>query len=60
MPRPKRADEAVGLYHALNRGNARAAVFHKDGDHFRPREVIDAHGGWPDAFAPADESKEES
>jgi putative transposase len=32
MPRPKRADEAGGLYHVLNRGNARAVVFHKDGD----------------------------
>ena len=33
MPRPKRADEAGGLYHALNRGNARAAIFHKEGDY---------------------------
>ena len=32
MPRPKRADEAGGLYHVLNRGNACAVVFHKDGD----------------------------
>lgn len=32
MPRPKRADEAGGLYHALNRGNACAVVFRKDGD----------------------------
>ena len=24
MPRPKRADEANGLYHALSRGNARS------------------------------------
>jgi putative transposase len=24
MPRPPRADEAGGLYHALNRGNLRA------------------------------------
>ena len=32
MPRPKRADEAGCLYHALNRGNARDVVFHKDGD----------------------------
>lgn len=30
MPRPPRADEAGGLYHALNRGNLRAAIFHKD------------------------------
>jgi putative transposase len=33
MPRTKRADEAGGLYHALNRGNARATIFHKDGDY---------------------------
>ena len=32
MPRPERADEAGGLYHALNRGNLRATIFHKDGD----------------------------
>ena len=30
MPRPPRADEAGGLYHALNRGNLRAANFHKE------------------------------
>ena len=33
MPRSPRADEAGGLYHALNRGNARATVFHKDADY---------------------------
>jgi putative transposase len=33
MPRPPRADEAGGLYHALNRGNARAAIFRKDEDY---------------------------
>ncbi|TWT29623.1 RHS repeat-associated core domain-containing protein [Blastopirellula retiformator] len=27
MGRPKRADEAGGIYHALNRGNSRAAIF---------------------------------
>ncbi|TVS15402.1 MAG: hypothetical protein EA424_16180 [Planctomycetaceae bacterium] len=27
MPRPSRADEAGGLYHALNRGNLRAKIF---------------------------------
>ncbi len=32
MPRPSRADEAGGLYHALNRGNLRAEIFHKDED----------------------------
>tara|TARA_R110002073_G_scaffold21524_7_gene75835 strand:+ start:9115 stop:9828 length:714 start_codon:yes stop_codon:yes gene_type:complete len=31
-PRPPRADEAGGLYHALNRGNLRATIFHKDAD----------------------------
>jgi putative transposase len=33
MPRPPRADEANGLYHALNRGNLRATIFHKDSDY---------------------------
>ena len=33
MPRPKRADEANGIYHALNRGNARNAIFKKDADY---------------------------
>lgn len=33
MPRPPRADEAGGLYHALNRGNMRATIFHKDADY---------------------------
>ena len=33
MPRPPRADEADALYHALNRGNARAPIFHKDEDY---------------------------
>lgn len=32
MPRSPRADEAGGLYHALNRGNSRAEIFHKDAD----------------------------
>ena len=32
MPRPSRADEAGGLYHALNRGNLCAEIFHKDED----------------------------
>ena len=30
MPRPRRADDAGGLYHALNRGNLRATIFHKE------------------------------
>ena len=33
MGRPKRADEAGGIYHALNRGNARATIFHKPEDY---------------------------
>ena len=33
MPRSPRADEAGGLYHALNRGNLRATIFHKDADY---------------------------
>jgi putative transposase len=32
MPRPPRADETGGLYHALNRGNLRATIFHNDAD----------------------------
>ena len=43
MPRPKRADEANGIYHALNRGNARAAIFKKDAD-FNAFERILAEG----------------
>ena len=33
MPRPKRADERNGIYHALNRGNARAEIFRKPEDY---------------------------
>ena len=33
MPRAPRADEAGGLYHALNRGNSRAAIFRKEADY---------------------------
>ena len=33
MPRPKRADEAGAIYHALNRGNARGTIFRKNGDY---------------------------
>ena len=32
MPRPPRAGEAGGLYHALNRVNARARIFHNAAD----------------------------
>ena len=33
MPRTPRADEAGGLYHALNRGNSRASIFRKEADY---------------------------
>lgn len=33
MPRGPRADEAGGLYHALNRGNSRTEIFHKEADY---------------------------
>ena len=33
MGRPKRADQAGGIYHALNRGNARSTIFHKPEDY---------------------------
>ena len=32
MGRAPRADEAGGIYHALNRGNARHDIFFKDAD----------------------------
>ena len=32
MPRPRRADEAGGLYHALNRGNCQLQIFWKEDD----------------------------
>ena len=33
MPRPPRADIAGEIYHALNRGNGRMTIFHKDADY---------------------------
>jgi len=39
MPRSARADEAFGIYHALNRGNLRATIFHKEGDRPVPFEL---------------------
>src|SRR5689334_20416551 len=33
MPRTARATPGGYFYHVLNRGNARRAVFHKDGDY---------------------------
>lgn len=43
MPRTARAAFGGMIYHALNRGNSRAAVFHKpeDSDAFR-RAILDA------------------
>ena len=43
MARTKRADEAGGIYHALNRGNARATIFRKPED-FDAFERILAEG----------------
>lgn len=40
MPRPLRADEAGAIYHALNRGNARQTIFHKDDDYHAFEQVI--------------------
>ena len=33
VPRSPRADEAGGLYHALNRANLRATIFHNEEDY---------------------------
>ncbi len=33
MPRSKRVDEGGGIYHALNRGNNREDIFHKQEDY---------------------------
>jgi len=43
MGRPPRADEAGGIYHALNRGNARHDLFFKDAD-FEAFEQLIAEG----------------
>ena len=40
MPRSRRADEAGGIYHALNRGNARNDIFFKDGDYEAFERVV--------------------
>ena len=45
MPRPPRADEAGGLYHALNRGNMRAEIFHKEATFFRVAPFFRAADG---------------
>jgi putative transposase len=40
MPRTPRADEAGGLYHALNRGNSRAAIFRKEADYDAFEQIL--------------------
>ncbi len=40
MPRSPRADEAGGLYHALNRANFRATIFKKDEDYFAFEKIL--------------------
>jgi len=40
MPRPPRADEAGGLYHALNRGNLRADIFKKEDDYVAFEKIL--------------------
>ena len=40
MGRPKRADEAGGIYHALNRGSARSTIFHKPEDYEALEEIL--------------------
>jgi len=40
MSRPPRADEAGGLYHALNRANLRATIFHKEGDYAAFEQIL--------------------
>jgi putative transposase len=40
MARPRRADEAGGLYHVLNRGNCRAQIFWKDDDYLAFEQIL--------------------
>ena len=48
MPRTPRADEAGGLYHALNRGNSRTAIFRKDSDYDAFEQILaDALARYP-------------
>jgi len=53
MPRASRAAAGGFCYHVLNRGNARAEVFHKDGDYDAFIKIIATHpsgipcGCWP-------------
>ncbi len=44
MPRPPRADEAFGIYHALNRANLRATIFQKEGDHIAFEKILIGDG----------------
>ena len=38
--RPKRADEAGGIYHALSRGNARSTIVHKPEDYEALEQIL--------------------
>ncbi|MDP1560112.1 MAG: hypothetical protein Q8M16_01825 [Pirellulaceae bacterium] len=40
MERAPRADEAGGIYHALNRGNAKQPFFFKDADYEAFERII--------------------
>jgi putative transposase len=40
MPRSPRADEAFGTYHALNRGNLRATIFHNESDYLAFEKIL--------------------
>jgi putative transposase len=40
MPRPPRADEAGAIYHVLNRGNSRQAIFRKEGDYDAYERIV--------------------
>jgi putative transposase len=42
MGRPKRADEAGGIYRSLNRGNARSTIFHKPEDYDAFEQILAA------------------
>ena len=38
--RPKRSDEACGIYHSLNRGNARSTIFRKPEDYDASEQIL--------------------
>jgi putative transposase len=40
MARSLRADAAGGVYHALNRGNLRATIFHKEAGESKRGQVF--------------------